>query len=81
MKTNIAKPRNRKPYRVVRVHDPEKPYHGVSADFVVEVHPNGLVVIREKGRRVRRSTTVTAIYFGCIMRELAQRPRRKRRGR
>lgn len=73
------KTRTRKPYRTIRIHDSDKPYHGISADLILEIYPNGLIEIWEKGRRTRRATTVTSIYFSCIMREIAKKPRKRRR--
>jgi len=72
------KERVRKPYRVVRVHDPEAP-HGVDARMILEIYPNGAVAIREHGRRMRRYITVANIYVRCIMRDIAKLPRRKRK--
>lgn len=80
MKTTNSEPipRNRKPYRVVRVYDKEAP-HGVDPRLIFEIYPNGLVYIREHGRRVRREITAANIYVRCIMRDIAKLPRKKRR--
>ena len=60
---------NRKPYRVVRVSDPTAANYQRDGRIVVEVHPNGLLVFRERGRRKAYSTTVGKIYTGLVWRE------------
>lgn len=72
-----SKPRNRKPFKVVRVTDPHAP-HGVDSRLVLEIYPNGLIYLREHGRRVRREITAAGIYVRCIMRDIAKLPRRRR---
>jgi hypothetical protein len=66
-----------KPFRVLRVTDIHAP-HGVDKRLILEVYPNGLVYLREHGRRVRREVNVAKIYVSCIMRDLARLPRKKR---
>lgn len=62
--------KNRKPYRVCRVHDREVP-HGAKADIILEVHPNGRLILREKGRprRFSYATTIGKIYTRLLMNE------------
>jgi hypothetical protein len=60
---------NRKPYRVVRVSDPTAANYQRDGRIVVEVHPNGLLVFRERGRRKQYSTTVGKIYSNLIWHE------------
>jgi len=50
---------NRKPYRRIRVHD-EKVPHGYRHDIIVEVWPNGLIKLRERGRREKSAHGVMA---------------------
>lgn len=68
----------RKPYKVIHVHDNYAP-HGVKSDLVLRVYPNGLIEISEKRRKVRRSMQASAVYVRCIMRDIAQLPRRRRK--
>lgn len=74
---------NRKPYRVVRVHDGKAPA-GVKADIVVEVHPNGRLVFREAKRRRGYETTAGAVYYRIMAQEarvaaMAKKKARRRR--
>lgn len=73
-----TKLRNYKPYRTIRVNDPYAP-HGVDSRLILEVYPNGLIYIREHGRRVRREIQVSNIYVRCIMRDIAKLPRKRRK--
>lgn len=50
---------NRKPYRKVRVYD-EKVPHGYRPNIVVEVWPNGLIRLREMGRRDKNAHGIFA---------------------
>lgn len=59
------RPLHRKPYKVCRVHDNKVP-HGISPDIIMETHPNGLLVFREKGRRTRYETTAGQIFAGLV---------------
>ncbi len=59
---------NRKAYRVVRVND-RSVSHGIRPRFVAEIWPDGRLVIREQGRKLRVETTLGAVYEGCLMRE------------
>jgi len=63
-------PRNRKPYRVCRVHDSDVP-HGTKADIILEIHPNGRLIFREKARprRFSYATTVGKIYTRLLWNE------------
>ena len=71
------KKRTPKP-RIVRVYDANA-HHGIKPKLAMEIHPNGLVYVWESGRRLRRETTVGAIYLGCLRRDVARQPRRRRR--
>lgn len=79
METN-KKARTRKPFRSVRVFDPHAP-HGVDPRLILEIWPNGTIYLREHGRRVRRETHAAKIYVRCIVSEIAQLPRKRRRAR
>jgi|SRR5215471_3517153 len=50
---------NRKPYRVIRVHDSNVP-RGYRHDIIVEVWPNGLIKLRERGRREKSAHGIMA---------------------
>jgi len=50
---------NRKPYRVIRVHDENVP-RGYRNDIIVEVWPNGLIKLRERGRRAKSAHGIMA---------------------
>lgn len=50
------RPLTRKPYKVARVNDRD---HG---SVVLEIHPDGRLVLREKGRKFRLETTIGAVY-------------------
>ena len=74
----------RKPYRVVRVSDPTATNYQRDGRIVVEVHPNGLLVFRERGRRKQYQTTVGKIYSNLIWHEammLAKAKKAARRAR
>lgn len=60
---------NRKSYRVMRVNDPTAANYQRDGRIILEVHPNGLLVLRERGRRKRYETTVGKIYTGLVWRE------------
>lgn len=68
--TQPARQRARKPYRTLRVHDSDVP-HNVRPDIIMEVHPNGRLIFREKGRprRCSYSTTVGKIYSRMVLAE------------
>lgn len=75
---------NRKPYRVVRVSDPTAANYQRDGRIVVEVHPNGLLVFRERNRRKTYSTTVGKIYSNLLWHEamtLAKAKKAARRAR
>ncbi len=55
------KKRQRKPYRKVVVKD-KNVQRGIREDLILEVHPNGRLVIREKGRKLRVETTLGVVY-------------------
>jgi hypothetical protein len=58
----------RKPFRVVRVRDANVG-HGIRPELSIEVYPNGRLVIREAGRRMRVEATLGAVYEQCLMRD------------
>lgn len=58
--------RTRKPYRVCRVTD-RSASHGIKPQLILEVHPEGLLVIRESGRRMRVETTLAIVYERALM--------------
>lgn len=64
---STAPPKERKPYREVRVHD-RNVGHGVRDHFVAEIWPDGKLVIREQGRRLRVETTLGVVYQDCLNR-------------
>lgn len=61
---------NRKPYRVCRVRDLGV-NHGVKPDIIIEVHPNGRLIFREKNRPRRFSygTTAADVYARLVRNE------------
>lgn len=74
---------NRKGYRVCRVHDEitKDRSHKTSQDIVIEVHPLGRLVFREKGKRKRYETTAVRVLEGLRWRAAmisAQEARAKR---
>jgi hypothetical protein len=76
--------RKRKPYKRVLVHD-EGVGHNVRSDIVLEIWPqNGVLVLREKRRRKRFSTTTADVYGWLVRGEAltamaARREARKQR--
>lgn len=78
----MSKQRNRKPYRTIRVTDHSAP-HGVDPRLIFEVYPNGVIYVREHGRRVRRETTAASLYVKLIMRDVfnarMEKSRRKKK--
>lgn len=70
----------RKKFRVVKVHDRSAP-GGVNPRLVIEVHPDGRLVIRESKRKVFYETTVAAVYVRCILQELNRKERERRQAR
>lgn len=61
--------RQRKPYRTVKVHDESVSMHKVRPDIILEIHPNGRLVLREKGRRSSLYTTVASVYERLVIGE------------
>lgn len=57
---------NRKPFRVVRVHDDNVPYR-VNPNLILEIYPHGRIAIREQ-RRSRRYWTSTADIYAWRVR-------------
>lgn len=81
--------RTRKPFRTYRVQDLTAG-HGCRKYFTVQMHPKGLLVIRETGRRSASAVTVTVagVYEAALLRRaraaifakrLAKAERRKAR--
>jgi hypothetical protein len=62
------KTRNRKPYRVCRVNDGNAP-SAIRPEIILEVHSNGTLVFREKGRRTSYSTTAGNVFAGLVWKE------------
>ena len=62
--------RHRKNYRVVRVKDDSVP-HGVRQRIILEIHPDGTIILREQGRRKTNSysTTTGKIFGGLLWRQ------------
>jgi hypothetical protein len=79
------RPVHRKPYRVVRVKLRPQFIEGrMRARVELEIHPDGLLRLREIGRRRRYETNVGRIYWGCVWREamaVAQAAKAKRKNR
>lgn len=60
----------RKPYRVIKVTlRPEYVEGRINRRLVIEVHPDGLLRIREAKRRKIYDTNVGRVYRGCVWRE------------
>lgn len=72
-----SKPRVRKPYKVIRVNDPHA-NHCMDSRLILEIYPNGLIYLREHGRRTRREIGAARVYEYCIRRDIASMPRRRR---
>lgn len=75
---------NRKPFRVCKVHDTATKDRDrrTSPDIIIEVHPNGRLVFREKGKRTRFETTSVKVFEGLRWRAAmvaAQEARAKRK--
>lgn len=62
-------PKVRKPFRVVRVDDPTVETHGLTGHLVIEIHRNGLLAIRQKGRRRVYTTTIGRVFEGVVWRQ------------
>jgi hypothetical protein len=77
------RPRTYKPYRVVRVTDSEAP-HGISHRLIFHIWPNGLIQMREHGRRKLFSTLAGKFYQrtveSTVRAEKAARKRAKKVG-
>jgi len=70
------KTRSRKPFRVCRVRDNSAKL--IKPDIVLEVHPNGVLVFREKGRRTSYETTAASVFAGLVWREAKAKASEKR---
>jgi len=75
-----AKPRNRKNYRVCRVHDSHAP-RSISPEIVLEVHPGGTLVFREKGKRTSYETTAGHVFAGLVWKAAMAKAQAKKKGR
>lgn len=80
------RPVKRKPFRVCKTHDTltKDRGHKTSPDIIIEVHPNGRLVFREKGKRTRFETTSVKVYEGLRWRAAmvaAQQSKAKRKNR
>lgn len=74
---------NRKPFKQVRVTDSQVG-RGIRPEIVAELWPDGRLVLREAGRRLRVETTLGVIYEQCVARDArraAMAKRNKRRTR
>lgn len=75
------RPVNRKPFRVVRVNDTSVDMHKISGRIVAELHPNGILVLREAGRRKRYVTTLGTIYAKLVWHEAITAAKAKKQAR
>lgn len=71
---------NRKPYKVCKVED-RSVGHGIRPQFSIEIHPNGRLVIRELGRRLRVEDSLGAIYERGLMRDARREKANKKKAR
>lgn len=65
----------RKPYREFRVSDASVRMHKISGNIVVQIYDNGLMVMREKGKRTRYETTIGAVYTNRVWSEAMKKAR------
>lgn len=84
-KCRCKRPRKYKPYRVVRVHDDDAP-RGVDNRIAVQVWPqNGVIELREYGRRKSYSITAGELYkrlvWGAALSARAAKKRNHKGGR
>jgi hypothetical protein len=70
--------RQRKPYRTLRVAD-KNVSRGIRPQLILEVHPDGRLVLREQGRRTRVETTLGTVYEQCLAREARRAVAAKRK--
>lgn len=68
----------RKEYREIRVNDASVKMHRISGNIVCRLYPNGLLVMREKGKRKTYETTIGAVYTGRVWSEAMQKAREKK---
>ena len=62
--------------RVVTTHAP----HGVRPNIVVSIHPNGMIGLRELGRRKEYELDIAALYVAALRAEIRNK-KTKRKGR
>ena len=62
--------------RVVTTHAP----HGVRPNIVVSVHPNGILGLRELGRRKGYELDIAALYVSAVRAEVREKQAKKRKG-
>ena len=72
--------RNRKPYKVCKVHDAHAKGR-LSPDIILEIHPNGVLVFREKGRRTSFETTAGAVFAGLVWKDAMSKAQAKKQSR
>lgn len=72
---------NRKPFRVLRVNDVSVKMHKVSGRIIAESYPNGLLILREHGKRTRYETTLGAVLTGLIWRDAMAKAKAKKAAR
>jgi hypothetical protein len=68
----------RKPYREIRVQDATVKMHRISGNIVCRIFDNGLLVMREKGKRRTYETTIGAVYTGRVWSEAMAKAREKK---
>jgi hypothetical protein len=68
----------RKPYREIRVQDASVKMHSISGNIVCRIFDNGLLVMREKGKRRTYETTIGAVYTGRVWSEAMAKAREKK---
>lgn len=69
---------NRKPYRVCKVRDASAP-HGIRPQLILSVYPNGMLEIREHGRRMKVQTTLADVYARALMHQARAEMNAKRK--
>lgn len=72
---------NRKPFKVIRVHDESVGGHKVPKDIVLEVHPGGLIRLRAKRGKTSFDTTAATIYARLLWAEAMKAAKAKKAAR
>jgi hypothetical protein len=68
----------RKPFKTVWVHCRDVP-HNVYPTIRLQIHPDGVIEMFEKGRKLGFTTTVAAIYTRAMMNDILQKAAAKAR--